>query len=193
MLTLGGGSILPADVAAALAAHAGTLSLPAVNLLTPEAALALAPHRGVLCLPSVSTLSTETAEALALHQGSLVLSGLVTLEPAAARALSGHGGDIDLFKLTQTPQLDSADVAGLLADKTPLLSLPNVNRMDGQESIAVARALAGGGGTVSIPNLRVASPLTVAALLANGNVSLPPIQAIEFSAEPVADSSAARP
>jgi hypothetical protein len=107
-------------------------------------------------IQAILTLSTETAEALALHQGSLVLSGLVTLEPAAARALSGHGGDIDLFKLTQTPRLDSADVAGLLADKTPLLSLPNVNRMDGQESIAVARALAGGGGSVSIAGCCVA-------------------------------------
>jgi hypothetical protein len=155
-----------------------------LNLLTPEAALALAPHRGQLCLPNVSMLSTETAAALALHQGSLILSGLVTLGPPAARALSRHAGDVDLFKLTLSPRLDSSDIAGLLADKTPLLSLPNVTRMDGHESVSVAGALARSSGAVSIPNLRVASPQTVAALQATGNVSIPPIDAIEFIAEP---------
>jgi hypothetical protein len=160
-----------------------------VNRLAAEAALALSPHRGVLCLPSVSTLSTAAAEALALHQGVLVLSGLHTLEPAAAGALSMHGGDVDLFRLTQIPRLDSAEIAGLLADKTPLLTLPNVQRIDGLDSIAVATALARGGGTVSIPNLRAASPRTVAALQANGNVSIPPTREIELIAEP----DAARP
>jgi hypothetical protein len=145
----------------------------------------------------VSTLSIATAEAIAWHQGTLVLSGLVALEPAAARALSRHGGDIDLFKLTQTPRLDSAAVAGLLADKTPLLSLPNVKRLDGEESMAVAQSLAGGEGSVSIPNLRAASPNTLATLLATGNVSIPPIHAIELIAEPdvvpVPESSVERP
>jgi hypothetical protein len=46
---------------------------------------------------------------------------------------------------------------------------------------------------VSIPNLRVASRLTLAALLANGNVSIPPLEAIVLSAESDASAVAGRP
>lgn len=94
----------------------------------------------------------------------ICLPHLTTLTPETAAALACCAGDLDLPGGT------------VLSAAT-----------------AAARALADGVGSVSIPHLRVASPRTVSTLLANGNVSLPPIHTIEFIAEPAADSIAARP
>jgi hypothetical protein len=130
------------------------------------------------------TLTYGAAEALSIHQGTLVLSGLMMLEPGAAAALLRHAGDIDLYQLTQTSQLDSAEVAGLLAGKTPLLTLPNVQRLDTFEAAAVAGALADGPGAVSIPNLKAATAETLTILLSRGNVSIPSLDAVELLPEP---------
>jgi hypothetical protein len=146
-------------------------------------------HRGVLCLPSVATLSVATARALAMHQGGLVLSGLTTLGADAARALGGHAGMIELYTLTQTANLDSIDVAALLTAKNPALWLPNVLRIDAADSVAIAGTLARSQGSVSLPNLKAASPATVAALLAGGNVAIPPLETIEMLSEPSAGQS----
>jgi hypothetical protein len=121
-----------------------------------------------------------------MHRGGLVLSGLTTLGPEAARALAGHAGDIDLYALAQSAALDSVELATLLTAKIRLLSLPKVLRLDAAESVAIADALASSAGSVSLPNLKAASPATVAALLAGGNVAIPPLDAIELLAEPSA-------
>jgi hypothetical protein len=140
----------------------------------------------VLCLPSIATLSAAAAESLAMHRGGLVLSGLTTLGPEAARALAGHEGDIDLYTLAQSAALDSIELATLLTAKIRLLSLPKVLRLDAADSVAIADTLARSAGSVSLPNLKAASPATVAALLAGGNVAIPPLAEIELVAEPSA-------
>jgi hypothetical protein len=66
------------------------------------------------------------------------------------------------------------------------LSLPKVLRLDAADSVAIADTLARSAGSVSLPNLKAASPATVAALLAGGNVAIPPLAEIELVAEPSA-------
>jgi len=115
-----------------------------------------------------------------------VLSGLTTLGPNAARALAGHDGEIDLYTLAQSAALDSVELARLLTAKIRLLSLPKVLRLDATDAVAIADTLARSSGSVSLPNLKAASPATVAALLAGGNVAIPPLDDIEMLVEPSA-------
>jgi hypothetical protein len=156
-------------------------------MLDDDVAAVLSLHRGVLCLPALVSLTATAAEALSIHQGTLVLSGLTMLEPGAAAALLRHAGDIDLYQLTQTSRLDSAEIAALLAGKTPLLTLPNVQRLDTLASAAVAGALVDAGGAVSIPNLRAATAETMAVLLSRGNVSIPALDTVDLLPEPLLD------
>ena len=72
----------------------------------------------------------------------------------------------------------------VLRSRVESLTLPNVIRIDAQCSVAIADTLASSPGFVALPNLRAASPLTLAALRHKTDMVLPPLEMIELLPEP---------
>lgn len=131
--------ILP-EVAEALSAHQGSLSLPDLREITPRAAAALAKHGGQSLSLGLKDLSPEVAEALSAHQGSLSLYGLQEITPRATAALAKHRGrDLCLGLVELSPE-----VAEALSSYEGDLSLPQLKAM----SAEVAERLAPHKGTL---------------------------------------------
>lgn len=129
---------LTTDVARALAAHTGFLSLGGLTTLSDGAAeeLAKQPEPGTLYLASLKRLSnTRLAEKLARHEGRLDLSGITNLEAGIARELAKSRTTLRLNGLNTL----SADVAKELANHNGRLELDNLATISDEVAAVLAR------------------------------------------------------
>lgn len=62
--------------------------------------------------------------------------------------------------------------------------LPGITGFETPDAVEIAEILAASPGSLSIPNLKRASPRTLTALIARGNIELPPFEFIELIREP---------
>jgi hypothetical protein len=140
-LAIGLGEILP-EVAEALSAYQGSLSLPELQEITQRAAGALAKHGGSSLALGLKDLSPEVAEALSAYQGSLWLPELQEITPRATAALAKHRGRSLWLGLVEL----SPEVAEALSSYEGDLSLPQLKAM----SAEVAKRLAPHKGTLDL-------------------------------------------
>jgi hypothetical protein len=140
-LAMGLEEILP-EIAEALSAHQGSLSLPELQEITPRAAGALAKHGGSSLSLGLKDLSPEVAEALSAYQGSLALLGLMEVAPRTAAALAKHRGPALWLGLVEL----SPEVAEALSSYEGDLRLSQLKAM----SAEVAKKLAPHKGTLDV-------------------------------------------
>lgn len=86
------------------------LSLAGIERIDAELATALAMHAGPLALDGIKSLSVEAARALALHTGELSLAGLETLPADVGRALAQHRGPVAIAPALHRSSLHRANV-----------------------------------------------------------------------------------
>jgi hypothetical protein len=156
---------LTTDVAAALAKRPGPLSFKTV--LSADAATALAAHAGDLSLSFSETnpLTAEVANALSGHRGRLVLEAIPSLTPEIARSLLTLRGDLTLRGCDLTP--DAADVIASFPQRLRL------EFMGKQLSPAAAQALAAfKGQKLTLDSLGTPEDAVIEALAANDRVAL---------------------
>jgi len=171
-----------------------TLRLDSLRSLSPEAAEAFAASNVTyLELIGLKTLSADTARALAAFKGdSLSLAGLV--EPPAelarllpefrCKTLSLHPWEWNLGRTRPVTSADARLLAAYARRLKKTCVLPGIAGLETPEAVEIARILADAPASFSIPNLRLVSPRTLTVLIRNGNVELPPLDAIELVAEP---------
>jgi len=183
------------EAAAALAGFEGKGLLITGGLLSDRALQALAGFRGAslyLIVPR-PRLSDESVRGLADFKGdSLSLAGLVEptaeltrlLPEFACKKLSLHPWEWNLGRSDPVTLADARLVAAYAARLGKTCVLPGITGFETPAAVEVAKTLAASSGSLSIPNLKLVSPKTLTALIANGNIELPPLEAIELIQEP---------
>jgi hypothetical protein len=180
------------EAAAALAGFEGQ-GLVIFVPLSDRAVRALAGFRGSSLYLRVSRPSDEAARALAGFKGdNLSLAGL--REPSAeltrllpefaCKKLSLHPWEWNLGRSDPVTLADARLVAAYAARLGKTCVLPGITGFETPAAVEVAKTLAASSGSLSIPNLKLVSPKTLTALIANGNIELPPLEAIELIQEP---------
>jgi hypothetical protein len=180
------------EAAAALAGFEGQ-GLVIFVPLSDRAVRALAGFRGSSLYLRVSRPSDEAARALAGFKGdNLSLAGL--REPSAeltrllpefaCKKLSLHPWEWNLGRSDPVTLADARLVAAYAARLGKTCVLPGITGFETPAAVEVAKTLAASSGSLSIPNLKLVSPKTLTALIANGNIELPPLEAIELIEEP---------
>jgi hypothetical protein len=161
--------------------------------LSGRAVLAISRFQGSYLFIVVPRLTDGTTRALAGFSGDrLSLVGLD--EPPAALAellpefqcktLSLHPWEWNLGRTRPVTPADARLAAAYAGRLGKTCVLPGIEGLETPVAVEVATILAAAPGSLSIPNLRRASPRTLAALIERGNVELPPIEAIELIPEP---------
>ncbi|MFM7207038.1 MAG: hypothetical protein ACKO4T_10265 [Planctomycetaceae bacterium] len=178
-LALPGLSSLDAAAAQPLAAHRHMLQLGGLRTLSSAAARELAAHPGDLMLSGLTSLDAATAAALAPCRGHLHLDAVVRLEPAAAAALLARDGPLSISGLQATTQLDSVELARLIASRIDDPVLPLVTAIDGPDAVAIAKAVAASRGVVSLPGLERITSRALAALLQRADLEIPAVADLE--------------
>ena len=181
------------ETAAALSGFQGkALSISGVSL-SDGAVQALAGFRGASLDLAAPRLSDESLRALAAFKGeSLSLSGLQ--EPPAPLAellpefvctkLSLHPWEWMLGRTRPVTTADARLAAAYAGRLGKTCVLPGITGFETSDAVEIAEILAGSPGSLSIPNLKRASPRTLAALIAKGNIKLPPSEFLELMQEP---------
>lgn len=159
-------AILPPDVAAALAGHAGPLlDLGGLHALSPEAAEKLSHHKGRLRLGGLRRLTAAVARHLARTEGQLELPGLESLDPDVAALLAQRLS----FRLSLGLKSLRPEVAAALANATNDLALPAVAELTPATATALARHA---GGTLRLDGLTTIDAAVAAALAGHGGFAL---------------------
>ena len=180
------------EAAAALAGFEGQ-GLAIFVPLSDRAVRALAGFRGSSLYLRVSRLSDEAVRALAGFKGdNLSLAGLREptaeltrlLPEFACKKLSLHPWEWNLGRSDPVTLADARLVAAYAARLGKTCVLPGITGFETPAAVEVAKTLAASSGSLSIPNLKLVSPKTLTALIANGNIELPPLEAIELIEEP---------
>lgn len=186
-------SSLSDEAAEALAGFEGkSLDLGPVPL-SDGAVAALAGFRGASLGLFVSRLSENSVRALAAFSGDrLSLTGLE--EPPAGlaellpeftcRNVSLHPWEWNLGRNRPVTTADARLLAAYAARLGKTCLVPGISGLETPEAVEIAKILAASLGAFSIPNLERISSRTLTALIRNGNVELPPIEAIELIPEP---------
>jgi hypothetical protein len=154
---------------------------------------ALAGFRGASLDLAAPRLSDESLRALAAFKGeSLSLPGLQ--EPPAPLAellpefvctkLSLHPWEWMLGRTRPVTTADARLAAAYAGRLGKTCVLPGITGFETADAVEIAEILAGSPGSLSIPNLKRASPRTLAALIAKGNIKLPPSEFLELIQEP---------
>lgn len=161
--------------------------------LSDRAVAALAGFRGASLGLFVSRLSEDSVRALAAFSGDrLSLTGLE--EPPAGlaellpeftcRNVSLHPWEWNLGRNRPVTTADARLLAAYAARLGKTCLVPGISGLETPEAVEIAKILAASLGAFSIPNIERISPRTLTALIRNGNVELPPIEAIELIPEP---------
>lgn len=186
-------SSLSDDAAQALAGFEGkSLDLGPVPL-SDRAVAALAGFPGASLGLFVPRLSEESVRALAAFSGDrLSLTGLE--EPPAGLAellpeftcknVSLHPWEWNLGRSRPVTIADARLLAAYATRLGKTCVVPGISGLETPEAVEIATILAASPGAFSIPNLERISSRTLTALIRNGNVELPPIEAIELIPEP---------
>ena len=181
------------DAAQALAGFEGkSLDLGPVPL-SDRAVAALAGFRGASLGLFVPRLSADSVRVLAAFPGerlSLVgleepPAGLADLLPAfACKNVSLHPWEWNLGRTRPVTPADARLLAAYVTRLGKTCVVPGISGLETPGAVEIAKILAASPGVFSIPNLERISSRTLTALIRNGNVELPPIEAIELIPEP---------
>jgi hypothetical protein len=181
------------EAAAALAGFEGTGLFISAVPLSDRAVRTLAGFRGSNLYLNAPRLSDEAVRALAAFKGDrLSLAGFE--EPPAALAellpdfacktVSLHPWEYVLGRSRPVTTADARLVAAYAARLGKTCVLPGITGFETRDAVEIAKTLAASTGSLSIPNLKLVSPRTLTALIAKGNIELPPIDFIELIQEP---------
>lgn len=193
--------------AAAELAVTGPLSLPSLHVLDEEAAMALADHPHLLQLDGLRGLAPAVARALGRHRGDLMLGGLETIDAATAAGLASCPGQLHLDSVTRidraaaatllqrrqplwisglqgVEQLDSPELARLIAARIDDPSLPFVTAIDGPDAAGIAAALAESRGELMLPALERITVRALSALLRKREIDMPAVGELTVVADP---------
>jgi len=181
------------EAAEALAGFEGKgLSIAGVSL-SDRAVRALAGFRGSSLYLVVPRLSDESVRALAAFKGdNLSLAGLEEpsaeltrlLPEFACKKLSLHPWEWMLGRMEPVTTADARLAAAYAGRLGKTCVLPGIIGLETPDAVEIAKILAGSPGSLSIPNLKRASPRTLTALIARGNIELPPFEFLELIREP---------
>jgi hypothetical protein len=170
-LTLNGLESLDADTARALAAYEGEeLHLNGLKKLGDDVAEALAACgcRGIT-LGGLATIDELAADRLAEYR-----KGWLSLP----RVMAALGRGVPLTPAT------ARLVCGCANGPERAVELGNVVALDAREAVEIAGILATAKGSLSLPQLKKISPKALTALARKENLLIPPIERLEFIAEP---------
>ncbi|MFN9368023.1 MAG: hypothetical protein ACK6CT_04520 [Planctomycetia bacterium] len=167
-------AVLPADVAEALATHAGPLlDLGGLHALSAEAAEKLSHRPGRLRLGGLRRLTADVARPLARTEGWLELPALESLEPDVAEILAQRLS----FGLAVGVKTLRPEVAAAIATSTNDLALPRLAELTPAVATALARHA---GGTLRLDALSNLEPDVALALAGHGGfaVDLPGLKTL---------------
>jgi len=142
---------------------------------------------------NTDTLSEGKLAALAAFAGDrLSLVGLdeppaalaELLEQFQCKTLDLHPWEWNFGRNRPVTPADARLVAAYAGRLGKTCVLPGIEGFETPAAVEIAKILAAAPGTLSIPNLRRVSAKTLTALIATGNVELPPIDALTLIEEP---------
>jgi hypothetical protein len=184
---------LSESAAAALAGFEGKgLTMPGVQL-SDRAVQALASFAGSSLYLAVPRLSDESVRALAAFKGDSLSLARLDEPPAelarllpefSCKTLSLFPWEYFLGSRRPVTPADARLVAAYAGRLGKTCVLPGITGFETLEAVEIATILAASPGSLSIPNLKRISSSTLAALIRNRNVELPPIEFIELIPEP---------
>jgi hypothetical protein len=187
-------TVPPSDRAVrALARFRGSYLSITVPRLSDEAVRALARFRGSYLTITAARPSDEAVRALAAFKGdSLKLAGLEEPPAELARLLPEfackkfdiHPWEFYLGGRQPMTTVDARLAAAYAGRLGKTCVLPGITGFETPEAVEIATTLAASPGTLSIPNLKRVSARTLRALIATGNVTLPPIEMLTLIGEP---------